>query len=498
MLIQAVRNPISIFMLSSTLIIISFIFARQAWTGNIRWRWLKDMAVHCGAVGGTSFYGMGLMGAKFDGADLRNTDLRAATLKHTSFVGVENLELAITKGTILEDERVRNLLIDPQNRENKIDFRGADFTGAYLVGAKLQGADLTGANLQGANLQGADLTSAILTGLNAIDTDFTEAKLHEVCIQDWNISQGTTFKDVECDGIFLKEGKREPKPDSYLSRDGKKFNKGDFEKWMKDVTDTIDLIFQGGVNLKSLAFAITKVSIDHEGTQLKAKSIEAKDDQVVVVKLSNEGDATKAELHIALDKWYGRYEKAIADGKEDLLIRKLFNEGNLETILSKINEIQNIRGLLSPIIIFNPTGAIEIMGEKNQASGNIDQSNRSINAGRDFKSTGSVINSDEMSGQNTSNVNQNQDLAEIISSLQKLQTAIQDDPNLKESAKTRSLEEVKVLSEEAKKEPHERDESLLRQAIGCLSYLGELVTDGSKLSQICQTYLPTISKFFGL
>ncbi len=469
----------------------------KAWKEELRWKWLKDWAVYCGAVGGTSFYGRDLMGAKFDGADLRNTDLRAATLKHSSFLGAKHLELARIKGTILEDKRVRDLLIDPKSGQGK-NFRGADFTGAYLVQANLQGADFTGANLQDANLTGANLAAANLRCINAIDTDFTGATLNDICIQDWNISQGTKFKDVECDGVFLKEGNREPKPDSYLSRGGKKFNKGDFEKWMKDVTDTIDLIFQGGVNLKSLAFAITKVSIDHEGTQLKAKSIEAKDDEVVVVKLSNEGDATKAELHIALDKWYGNYEKAIAEGKEDLLIKNLFDGGNLESVLPKINEIQNIRGLLSPIIIFNPTGAIEIMGEKNQAGGNIDQSNRSINSGRDFNSTGSVINSDEMSGQITNTVNQNQDLAEIIGSLQKLQTAIQDDPTLKESAKVRSLEEVKVLSEEAKKEPHERDKSILSTAIGCLSYLGDLVTDGSKLAQACQTYLPTISKFFGI
>ena len=265
---------------------------------------------------------------------------------------------------------------------------------------------------------------------------------------------------------------------------------------MKDVTDTIDLIFQGGVNLKSLAFAITKVSIDHEGTQLKAKSIEAKDDGFVVVKLSNEGDATKAELHIALDKWYGRYENAISEGKEELLIRKSFDRINVEDLL-RLDQSQNMHGLLSPIIIFNQKGDF-VMGEKNQAGGNIDQSNRSINAGRDFSSTGSVTNSDQMSGQITNSVNQNQDLAEIIGSLQELQTAIQDDPTLKEVTKTRSLEEIKVLSEEAKKEPNERDKSILAKAISGLSYLGELVTDGSKLAQICQTYLPTISKFFGI
>jgi hypothetical protein len=491
--------------------ITSIFISEKAWKKNSRWGLLKDWAIYISAIGGTSFYGMNLTNAIFDGADLRNTDLRETILKNTSFVGAENLELARIKGTILEDKRVRDLLVDPKSGQGK-NFNGADFTGAYLVEANLQGANLTGANLQNVNLTGANLAAANLRCVNAIDTDFTDATLHDICIQDWNISKNTMFTNVKCRGVYLKENQQEPKPDSYGSVNGKEFQAGEFEKWVKVLTNTIDLIFQNGLDLKSLAFAITQASIDYENTQFTAESIEHKGDGVVVVKVSSTGKASKSELHIALTNEYKYAQDAIASGHE-LVLRAKEEEIARLTYRMEAQDRQ-IHGLIACISQPKESSSVtihkyynsthhstqegHIVEQQYQAGGNIDQSNRSINAGRDFNSTGSVINSDEMRGQITNTVNQNQDLAEIISSLQKLQTAIQDDPNLKEAAKARSLEEVKVLSEEAKKEPHERDKSILPKAISCLSYLGELVTDGSKLSQICQTYLPTISKFFGL
>lgn len=510
--INHTKNYIYLLMISALVLHIACVkITIQARREDVKWKWLRDFAVYCGTIGGASFYRMNLTGIVFDGADLRNTDLRETILTHASFIGAKNIELARIKGTILEDKRVRDLLIDPKSGQGK-NFSGADFTGAYLVKANLQGADLTGANFQNVNLTGANLAAANLRCVNAIDTDFTDATLHDICIQDWNISKNTTFANVKCRGVYLKENQQEPKPDSYGSVNGKEFQAGEFEKWVKVLTNTIDLIFQNGLDLKSLAFAITQASIDYENTQFTAESIEHKGDGVVVVKVSSTGKASKSELHIALTNEYKYAQDAIASGHE-LVLRAKEEEIARLTYRMEAQDRQ-IHGLIACISQPKESSSVtihkyynsthhstqegHIVEQQYQAGGNIDQSNRSINAGRDFNSTGSVINSDEMRGQITNTVNQNQDLAEIISSLQKLQTAIQDDPNLKEAAKARSLEEVKVLSEEAKKEPHERDKSILPKAISCLSYLGELVTDGSKLSQICQTYLPTISKFFGL
>jgi uncharacterized protein YjbI with pentapeptide repeats len=526
------RNSFVFFVFIILLYSLIIFISVNVWKENSKFKFLSNWAIYFGAIGRPSFYNKDLTGQIFDGLDLRNNDLRARSLKNTSFINTKNLHLARLQGTILEDKRVRDLLVDPQSGQGK-NFSGADFTGAYLVKANLQGANLTGTNLQDANLTGANLAAANLRGVNAIDTDFTGATLNDICIQDWNISKNTTFANVQCRGIYLKENRQEPKPDSYGSINGKEFQSGEFEKWVKVLTNTVDLIFQNGLDLKSLAFAITQASIDYENTQFTAESIEHKGDDVVVVKVSSRGDTSKSELHIALTNEYKYAQDEIAKGKEPLLRayeneisqltrkleateRNLLTEQNLRKIDKEISETykEHFHGLITCIAQPKESSSVtihkyynsthhstqegHIVEQQYQAGGNIDQSNRSINAGRDFNSTGSVINSDQMSGQITNSVNQNQDLAEIIGSLQKLQAAIQDDPNLKAATKTRSLEEVKVLSEEAKKEPHERDKSILSKAIGCLSYLGDLVTDGSKLAQACQTYLPTISKFFGI
>ncbi len=512
--------------------LVSISLLRIIWTENFRWKWLKDLAVYIGAVGGTSFYGMDLTKAVFDGADLRNTDLRETILTYASFIGAKNLELARVKGTILEDKRVRDLLIDPQSGQGK-NFSRADFTGAYLVEANFQGADLTGANLQDANLTGANLAAANLRCVNAIDTDFTDAILNDICIQDWNISKNTTFANVKCRGVYLKENRQEPKPDSYGSANGKEFQAGEFEKWVKVLTNTIDLIFQNGLDLKSLAFAITQASIDYENTQFTAESIEHKGDGVVVVKVSSTGKASKSELHVALTNEYQYAQDAIAEGKEPLLRaykdeishltskleateQNLRAEQHLRKVDKEISETyrENFQGLIAcmaqpiesrsvTINKYYSTQQGDIMeGQKIQAGGNVEQGNR-ITAGGDFNSTGSNINLDEQNGDVNISLQHLQDIQtpssqELVKALASLQNAINEDPTISEVKKGELLEKVKVLAEEGKKEDKQREKNIIEKALAGIQSINEWLGSGSKLVQACQTYLPTISKIFGI
>lgn len=463
---------------------ISFIFTIQAWRGNLRWRWLKDWAISSGTICGTSFYGLDLRNALFDGADLRNTDLRAKSLAYASFVGAKNLELALVKGTILEDKRVRDLLINPRSGEEQ---------------------DFIGANFQGANLRDANLRGANLTLVNAIDTDFTGAILDEVCIQDWNISKNTKFRGVQCRRVYLKQNKQEPKPDSG------EFQEGEFEKWVTEIQDTVDLIFRKGLSLRSLAFAIAQVSIDNEETQLTVESIAHKGDDFVVVKVGKQGNATKEKIHAALTNEYHQAQQAISTG-HDLILRA--KDDQIEQMRSYIHaQEKHIQGLISciaqprePMIVTKiySTQQGDIMeGQKIQAGGNIEQGNRII-AGGDFTSTGSTTNLGEMeiSGQVTNSIQQLQDIQtsdsqELAQILTDLQAAIQDEQNLPPAIKTVSLENVKILSEEAKKEPAQRSKSILEKAVDFLSGIGKIVGDTSKLAEVCKTHLPTLTKLLG-
>ncbi|MCY7332447.1 MAG: pentapeptide repeat-containing protein [Pseudanabaena sp. CAN_BIN31] len=459
-------------------------------------------------MGGHSYYRKDLTNTTFDGADLRNTDLRETILTNASFVGVKNLELARVKGTILEDKRVRALLIDPQSGQRK-NFCGANFSGANLENAQLEKADMTGANLQGVNLRNAKLAAANLTGVNAIDADFEGAILHDICIQDWNVSKKTNFKNVQCRRIYLKQNQEEPKPDSGV------FGDGEFEKWIVDVHDTIDLIFQNGLNLRSLAFAITQVNIDQEDTQIKVESFAHKGDGVVVVKVgiqnasySEASGATKENIHAAITLEYTQAQEAIAAGYELLLRAK---DDQLEKALLHSDRLHSyVQGLIGcmnqpslSIVNNNSTQQGNIMAApQKQVGGNNEEGNR-INVSGNFTNTGSTVNLGELSGQVTNSIQQlkdvqtgqAQDLAKMLASLQ---SAIQEDQNLKDATKVRSLEEVKVLSEEAKKEPDKRNSSLLSKAIASIATMGEMLSDSSKLAKVCQTYLPTIAKFFGI
>ena len=465
---------------------ISIRVARYAQTENTRMRlwWLKEWAIYCGAIGGTSFYSMDLSDAVFDGADLRNTDLRETNLTRASFVGVKNLELALVKGTILEDPRVRNLLVNPRSGGGK---------------------NFTGANFQGANLRDANLRGANLTLVNAIDADFTGANFDEVCIQDWNISKNTKFRGVQCRRVYLKQNKQEPKPDSG------EFQEGEFEKWVTEIQDTVDLIFRKGLSLRSLAFAIAQVSIDNEETQLTVESIAHKGDDFVVVKVGKQGNATKEKIHAALTNEYHQAQQAISTG-HDLILRA--KDDQIEQMRSYIHaQEKHIQGLISciaqprePMIVTKiySTQQGDIMeGQKIQAGGNIEQGNRII-AGGDFTSTGSTTNLGEMEigGQVTNSIQQLQDIQtsnsqELAQILTALQAAIQDEQNLPPAVKTVSLENVKILSEEAKKEPAQRSKSILEKAVDFLSGIGKIVGDTSKLAEVCKTHLPTLTKLLG-
>jgi uncharacterized protein YjbI with pentapeptide repeats len=483
MLTQAYRTPILIFIVNSCLLAISFIVSQQVFNKQY-WRLIKDWSVYCGTIGGTSFYGMDLSDAIFDYADLRNTDLRETNLTGASFVGAKNLELALVKGTILEDIRVRNLLVNPRSWEEK---------------------NFTGANFQGANLRDANLRGANLTLVNAIDADFTGANFDDVCIQDWNISKNTKFRGVQCRRVYLKQNKQEPKPDSG------EFQEGEFEKWVTEIQDTVDLIFRKGLSLRSLAFAIAQVSIDNEETQLTVESIAHKGDDFVVVKVGKQGNATKEKIHAALTNEYHQAQQAISTG-HDLILRA--KDDQIEQMRSYIHaQEKHIQGLISciaqprePMIVTKiySTQQGDIMeGQKIQAGGNIEQGNRIISGG-DFTSTGSTTNLGEMEigGQVTNSIQQLQDIQtsdsqELAQILTALQTAIQDEQNLPPAIKTVSLENVKILSEEAKKEPAQRSKSILEKAVDFLSGIGKIVGDTSKLAEVCKTHLPTLTKLLG-
>ena len=95
-------------------------------------KFLKSWAIALSAYGGTSFYEPDLSQVNFSGANLANSDFRAASLYRTILNDVTGLDLARVDSRYLdlEDLKVQRLLTkgDPHNR----DFQKTTLKGAYL------------------------------------------------------------------------------------------------------------------------------------------------------------------------------------------------------------------------------------------------------------------------------------------------------------------------------------------------------------------------------
>jgi hypothetical protein len=333
------------------------VIAQQTLKGLSKLTWIKDQVIFWAAVGGTSFYTADLKDACFDGASLRQTDFREANLTGTSFINAFGLELARTKGTILENPKVRQLLVTLNGR----------------------GQNLTGANLCGANLKRIDFREATLANVQLLDADLSDGCLTDACIQDWNINHNTRFNNVECKRVYLRRSQYghflDPKPDSG------EFKPGEFEKWITDIQDTIDLIFQNGLNWRAFLFSLTQTAINNEGLDLSVRSIENKGDGVVVAKLNIAQEMSKSLIHQEIIDHYDHAIKMI-DSKYQLILQ--CKDGEIERLKSFYESQQRfVQDIFTGMA--ETRGEVSIVGESNRiyvmnkAGDIMEKSDRNIN-----------------------------------------------------------------------------------------------------------------------
>ncbi|MBW4636354.1 MAG: pentapeptide repeat-containing protein [Iphinoe sp. HA4291-MV1] len=483
------------FVAASAVIFAGAIIARQAIRGSPKFAWIREKAVFWAATGGTSFYSEDLTDACFDGADLRHTDFRKANLTRTSFKGATGLELARLQGTILENPKVRKLLTNNNG----------------------YGEDFTEANLYGANLRKADLREAILVKAQLLNADLSGAFLTNACIQDWNINHNTRFENVDCQRVYLKCSHSghflEPKPDSG------EFQPGEFEKWITDVRDTIDLIFQNGLNWRAFAFSLTQTALNNEGVDLSVRSIENKGDGVVVAKVGVSLETNKTALHEEITNHYHEAVKAI-EAKYQLVLQA--KDGEIERLRNFYDSQQYfIQGLITSIA--EPRGKVLIQGESNRVymmnqagdimennneginiggnvGGNIDTGDK-ISVGGDMNLTASSLTGSLNNVTNTIQqlsdikTESSDQLAKILTILQK---SITEDSVLSDSQKEEALEAVETIAEEGKKPQEQRTVKFCKMALNALNGVAATVTDASKLAEALKNYLPMLTKLLGI
>jgi uncharacterized protein YjbI with pentapeptide repeats len=200
------------------------------------------------------------------------------------------------------DSRIQAATRALQTREDAYIINSS--TRTSLKEAILKDADLRGADLSGALLNRTDLRGANLCEVRAIGTNFEGANITGACISNWVVSKDTNFTGVTCDYLFLKEGYQDRRPFDTE----KTYAPGEIEILLREVTDTIDLIFTDGIDWKAFFASFQALRKEYQKDDIAIQAIERKNKDFVVrleVKSS-------VKEKVAVDKFFwAQYEQRL-------------------------------------------------------------------------------------------------------------------------------------------------------------------------------------------
>jgi uncharacterized protein YjbI with pentapeptide repeats len=452
---------------------------------------LRIIGVAFAALGGTTFSGAELTDATFAQANLKSSNFADSRQRPTRLTRVrwhetQKLERARLGSSNLQDPRVRQLV----NTLNAIDqdLSEANLRGTHLAGAQLHRTNLTGGNLAGAILNEAELQGANLSETNCIGTNFNGADFTGVTLESWNIDSTTHLEGTRCDYVYLLRGKKERRPNSGV------FQPGEFTKLFQEVLDTIDLIFQNGIDWKAFVRTFGRIQVQHEDAELTVQSIENKGDGVVVVKLNAAPGTDKAAVHqtfmegyqVALKEAEARYKAQLA-AKDEQIIDYRQQNANMQEVVKLLAS--------RPINV-----DVKAVAESKAMQG--DDNSRNVSIGGDLNATGGIVNLNlgEISGQVSNQINQLPDPApnqpNLKTLLTQLQTAVEADTELSEVEKKEALGEVAKLAEAGSKPKEGAMQRMAKRATAALKSITEPLTDASKLATACKSLLPMILSLF--
>jgi uncharacterized protein YjbI with pentapeptide repeats len=281
--------------LAVALVFLGTYIAKKVLAEDDKYAVIRQLAIAISTAGGTSFRAAKLANTNFSYATLKNTDFRFATIHRTMWHHAHFLDWARVEETILINPAVRELLVTGNGYQKSyqgMDFRGANLIGVNLSNAKLQTADLSQATLESANLEGA-----FFTQVQAIGTDFSNAQMTGTCgLGTWNIDSTTKLEWVDCKWVYLLE---EPKPgtdDRERRPSSGEYQPGEFTSFFQELVNTVDLIFNQGVDWRAFTESFQQVQVENQGIKLKIQSVENKGN-AFVVKVNVPPDADKAKIH---------------------------------------------------------------------------------------------------------------------------------------------------------------------------------------------------------
>ena len=241
--------------------------------GDPKYRALRAFAITICSTRGTNFQEANLTDASFAGATIGNTNFTKANLTRTCWLGAKHLDKARVEGTYLENERIRQLLVTGDGRDQNFD--GLDLRGCNLRNADLSNASFINAKLSEATLEGANLTRAKLVKAQLYGTNLTNAILTGACIQDWAISLDTQLEGIRCEYVYMRlESKEDPDPWRKPDNRNETFKDGDFTDFIAPIIKTQKLYQTQNIDLRIVAENYTILDIfHHQGVDPSASAI---------------------------------------------------------------------------------------------------------------------------------------------------------------------------------------------------------------------------------
>lgn len=375
----------------------------------------------------------------YNRASLRGANLSRAYLIEANLSGADLIKADLSEATLIEAD-----LTDADLSEAKLiktQLWGADLRSAFLTRTDLSGADLGEAKLSAAHFIGAILIEADLTMTEAVATHFKQAILTGACIEDWNISSQTNLDGVICDYVYLKRGQQERRPHRGS------FVPGDFIKLVQDSLDTVDLIFNEGVNWKAFAYSFHNTQVENEGIPLAIRSIENKGDGVVLIRVTVPPDADKGKIHNDFLQGYEFAQKALESQYQARLEDK---DQEINRLFYFVNQLQNQLGEVP-----------KLMAEQSK----YDQRGANISIGSYVDTAQSGSRQQGQAIQHNYAPEQKQTLAEAAAEIQQL---------------LKQLEQTNPSATEAEKIEHINDETtpkFKKRVVGALQATGEAAID---------------------
>ncbi len=252
---------------------IIFYVREKALAGDPKYLFFRVLAINLCAMIGTSFEKADLTDADFTGAILGNTNFTKANLTRTCWKNARNLHKARVEGTYLENEKIRQLLVTGDGRDQNFD--GLDLRGCNLRNADLSDASFINAKLSEATLEGANLTRAKLAKAQLYGTNLKNAILTGACIQDWAISLDTQLEGIKCEYVYMRlESKEDPDPWRKPDNRNETFKDGDFTDFIAPIIKTQKLYQTQNIDLRIVAENYTILDIfHHQGVDPSASAI---------------------------------------------------------------------------------------------------------------------------------------------------------------------------------------------------------------------------------